>query len=77
MQLKIPPATGKTQSASAKTQHSQININTYFLKKEMHVDWKKKLPNLRAENYVLFGRIAEDLSQETTSQILHGTALKG
>ena len=43
----------------------------------MHVDWKKKLPNLRAENYVLFGRIAEDLSQETTSQILHGTALKG
>ena len=29
----------------------------------MHVDWKKKKkPNLRAENYVLLGPVAEDLS---------------
>ena len=34
-----------------------------------HVSTEKKMHNLKVENYVLFGRFSEDLSQKTASKI--------
>ena len=48
--------------------HTELTFSIQALKNKPLLTEKKKMHNLKAENYVLFSEYTEDLSRETASQ---------